>query len=165
MERSLAGFKRCPLFLLALLFYLIYALCSHFLLSVLSFSSTIRTIREFPENPVKNTEHSLATVLPPYSSPYDTYLENFTDFDRILYIQRNYRRFGYSKDEEKRQQVIDQINKENNRLARHVVFQDMRETGLGNSLLAVASSYIVSRILNASYQGKNSCMVVKWLVG
>ena len=29
----------------------------------------------------------------------------------------------------------------------------MKETGLGNSLLAVASSYIVSRLLNASFQG------------
>lgn len=164
MERSLSGFKRCPLFLLALLFCLIYALCNHFLFSVLSFSSTIRAIREFPQNTVENTEHSPEIVLPPYSSPYDTYLENFTDFDRILYIQRNYRRFGSLQDEEKRQQVIDQINKENNRLARHVVFQDMRETGLGNSLLAVASSYIVSRILNASYQGKNSCMFVGLLV-
>lgn len=84
--------------------------------------------------------------------PPDDYRENMTDYDRILYVQRRYPQFNSKKLEQRRLQVINQLNSKENHLDRTVIFQDMRETGLGNNLLALASTYIVSRILNASYQ-------------
>ena len=146
--------RYCPLFPTVFLFCVLFSVCSRLLCYLISVSSLTQSIRDFPENESIGMIHDTHTVTPPYVSPYDTYYENLTDYDRILFVQRNYRRFGGEIIESKRQAVIDSINKQENHLDRHVVFQDMKETGLGNSLLALASSYIVSRILGASYQGR-----------
>ena len=122
------------------------------------FSLSLQSLIMYMTLPIAEVFYSQTVSVQPekrrrvISVPPDDYHENMTDYDRILYVQRNYPRFNSEGLERRRLQVISQINSEKNHLNRIVVFQDMRETGLGNNLLALASTYIVSRILNASYQ-------------
>ena len=90
---------------------------------------------------------------PQNSSALEPFRNEWSEYDRILFIQRNYHQFNSPELEQKRNEVIQWLNSNSNHLERNVVFQEMKETGLGNSLLAVASSYIVSRLVNASFQG------------
>lgn len=76
-----------------------------------------------------------------------------TDYERILYVQRNYRCFDTEERKKRLSSVVDMLNRNGNYLPREVVFQEMKETGLGNSLLAMASSFMVSQLLNASFHG------------
>lgn len=83
----------------------------------------------------------------------DVYSDTMTDYERILYVQRNYRCFDTEERKKRLSSVVDMLNRNGNYLPREVVFQEMKETGLGNSLLAMASSFMVSQLLNASFHG------------
>lgn len=95
-----------------------------------------------------------------FVTQYDVFRDNMTHYDRILYVQRNYQSFDTERRRKLSDSILSSINEQNNRMVRNVVFQEMHETGLGNSLLALASSYMVSRLLNASYHGTfcSSCI-------
>ena len=100
-----------------------------------------------------------------YPSPYDVYSDNMTDYERILYVQRNYHRFDTEERRRRLSLVVDGLNRNGNHQPREVVFQEMRETGLGNSLLALASSFMVSQLLNASFHGHSALLplcIVNW---
>ena len=88
-----------------------------------------------------------------YTTPYDHFRNNMTAYDQILYVQRNYAMYDNIQRQQLLNEVIESINNHNNQLERNVVFQEMKETGLGNSMLALASSFMVSRLLNASFHG------------
>lgn len=88
-----------------------------------------------------------------YTTPYDHFRNNMTAYDQILYVQRNYAMYDTLQRQQLLNEVIESINNHNNHLERNVVFQEMKETGLGNSMLALASSFMVSRLLNASFHG------------
>ncbi len=166
--------QRCQkyCFLLSLLlFSALFSLCIHLLEDTLLFSSAIVSVsRPHPQNSISVSKqlkqsdndqqdsgisnHKLVQHLSQQSSgEVEPFRNEWGEFDRILYIQRNYHRFNTPEMERKRNEVIRLLNSNSNQLERNVVFQEMKETGLGNSLLAVASSYIVSRLLNASFQG------------
>lgn len=89
-----------------------------------------------------------------YSNEYDVFADNMTAYQRILYVQHSYSRLDTEARGKRFEAVLDALNREKNHLDREVVFQEMAETGLGNSLLALASSFMVSRLLNASFHGK-----------
>lgn len=99
-----------------------------------------------PSPSAKSTEN--------YSNEYDVFADNMTAYQRILYIQHSYSRLDTEARGKRFEAVLNALNREENHLDREVVFQEMAETGLGNSLLALASSFMVSRLLNASFHGK-----------
>lgn len=88
-----------------------------------------------------------------FVTEYDVFRDNMTHYERILYVQRNYQLFDTEKRRKLSDSILSSINMQKNNMVRNVVFQEMHETGLGNSMLALASSYMVSRLLNASYHG------------
>ncbi|KAK8817419.1 hypothetical protein WA556_003312 [Blastocystis sp. ATCC 50177/Nand II] len=102
-------------------------------------------------SPTHSTLLSDASNSISYPSPYDVYSDNMTDYERILYVQRNYHRFDTEERRRRLSLIVDGLNRNGNHQPREVVFQEMMETGLGNSLLALASSFMVSQLLNASF--------------
>ena len=90
--------------------------------------------------------------LKPFISEYDIFRSNMTPFERILYVQRNYKRLDTEERQKRLEVEISTLNKAMNVYDRNVVFQNMKDTGFGNNLLALASSFLISRILNASFQ-------------
>lgn len=161
----------CCFLLSLLLFSLLFSLCIHSLEDALLFSSAVISIkRAYPLESEHMSEHPKKAVDLQQDSviwhseliknhtkqiygEMELFRDEWSEFDRILYVQRNYYLFNSPELEKKRLEVVQWLNSNSNQLERNVVFQDMKETGLGNSLLAVASSYIVSRILNASFHG------------
>lgn len=159
----------CCFLLSLLLFSLLFSLCIHSLEDALLFSSAVISIkRAYPLESEHMSEHPKKAVDLQQDSviwhseliknhtkqiygEMELFRDEWSEFDRILYVQRNYYLFNSPELEKKRLEVVQWLNSNSNQLERNVVFQDMKETGLGNSLLAVASSYIVSRILNASF--------------
>ena len=91
-------------------------------------------------------------VLKPFIGEYDLFRSNMTPYERILYVQRNYKLFDTKERQKRLQHEISELNKASNAYERNVVFQNMKDTGFGNNLLALASSFLISRILNASFQ-------------
>ena len=116
-------------------------------------------------SPAHSTLLSDASQPISYPSPYDVYSDSMTDYERILYVQRNYHRFDTEERRRRLSLAVDTLNQSGNHQPREVVFQEMRETGLGNSLLALASSFMVSQLLNASFHGHSSLLplcIVNW---
>lgn len=93
----------------------------------------------------------------PFISDYDRFRPNMSSYDRILYVQRNYHQFDSEERKARLFHHLAALNQANNCYPRDVVFQNMPDTGLGNNLLALASSFIVSRFLNASFHGEALC--------
>lgn len=99
------------------------------------------------DNMVKNER------LKPFISEYDIFRSNMTPHERILYVQRNYMTLDTEERQRRLQVEISRLNEAMNVYERNVVFQNMKDTGFGNNLLALASSFLISRILNASFHG------------
>ena len=91
--------------------------------------------------------------LKPFISEYDIFRSNMTPYERILYVQRNYMMLDTEERQKRLHVEISRLNEALNEYERNVVFQNMKDTGFGNNLLALASSFLISRILNASFHG------------
>ena len=91
-------------------------------------------------------------MLKPFIGEYDLFFFFLTPYERILYVQRNYKLFDTKERQKRLQREISELNEASNAYERNVVFQNMKDTGFGNNLLALASSFLISRILNASFQ-------------
>ena len=100
-----------------------------------------------------NHEYENEKELKPFISEYDLFRSNMTPYERILYVQRNYKLLDTDARRKRFSLAISELNKEYNICERNVVFQNMKDSGFGNNLLALASSFLISRILNASFHG------------
>ena len=82
---------------------------------------------------------------------YGVYRANMSPYDKRLFVQQSYNLLDSSERQEKFLSVVQMLSDLNNTLERTVVFFQMKDVGLCNNLLALASSFIVSRLLNASF--------------